>query len=823
MNDIHCLSNFIDYSPSIHEPLKHSNRIKYTCFDISENYIIFGATSGSLYLFNRRVCKFLHLIPNKHGPVTHLEISSGEKYVAFSTKKGTICVYVINLSANSAPQVIYAALGAEVQVTCIHWTLDEKQFYYGDNRGQVNLVVLNSFIGRSLLSLSVHPILFLEQPVVQIDDFESLLLVSNWSKCILCNTEFEEYKQIGNRLRDGPFGACFAMSTNESLTPSRIYCARPGSRLWEVDFEGEVLQTHQFKAALACPPSKIQKTTDSETEAMFKYSDENSELLDFQPQTLTFTKLQMLSQDFLLTYTELGLYIFDVRTSTVVLWCNQFERIADCRVFGPDGEIVIFTQTGSMYSVSLLTLQSHAMSLVRSEKLLECSFLLKKNLKYFADKAREDYDLIILNHIKNFLIDQQQYELLNDLSVIFDSIAQNEGDTSSGSSAERKSANSGGVSQRPFDAVDQRTQGVYVLENSFCDNLRVKEKDRHFKDALLTVTGKFGKNIIKYKFNIFNDEQKSLVSDLIPRNERTLPFQHVKDNIDEDVVCRRKLPATPPKGRHITDEEKIIYNLLLISRSSQISNTNFLERYRHLFDEYTSREIIGILSKLEAVMLEHGDSELQAKQNCYEMYFNYLNPELIWEVDDISKEFIIQGFIVLNASQDAVRCDNCGFPIRFDNSCQFHELGAVLMRYLWSRNEHGRCFEILKDVPALFDVLAKFYMTEGQVEKIIPIVMNFGQPDLLEEAGRGFNLPAWDRCFDKFVALQQGRLSCINCERITLVENVNRHFFYTWNCFLNISSEFLEAKEILALVYKYSNYIPNDAIDREFFTKCMLK
>lgn len=46
--------------------------------------------------------------------------------------------------------------------------------------------------------MGVHPILFLESPIVQIDDFESLLLVSNYNKCILCNTEYEEYKQVIN-------------------------------------------------------------------------------------------------------------------------------------------------------------------------------------------------------------------------------------------------------------------------------------------------------------------------------------------------------------------------------------------------------------------------------------------------------------------------------------------------------------------------------------------------------------------------------------------------------------------------------------------------
>lgn len=166
--NLYCLNNFIDYS-HLHHPLKHSNRIKvrqscnlghvrlvlipsiyplqYTCFDISDNFIVLGASSGSLYLFNREG-KFLHLIPSKHGAVNHLSISANEKYVGFSTQRSVVCVYVVNLSAQSVPQVIFTNLCSDqsIQVTCMHWTQDEKQFYYGDSKGQVNLVLLSTFI-----------------------------------------------------------------------------------------------------------------------------------------------------------------------------------------------------------------------------------------------------------------------------------------------------------------------------------------------------------------------------------------------------------------------------------------------------------------------------------------------------------------------------------------------------------------------------------------------------------------------------------------------------------------------------------------------------
>lgn len=52
------------------------------------------------------------------------------------------------------------------------------------------------FQGQGSLNLSIHPILFLESPIVQISELENFILVSNYTKCVLCNAESEEFKQV---------------------------------------------------------------------------------------------------------------------------------------------------------------------------------------------------------------------------------------------------------------------------------------------------------------------------------------------------------------------------------------------------------------------------------------------------------------------------------------------------------------------------------------------------------------------------------------------------------------------------------------------------
>lgn len=66
----------------------------------------------------------------------------------------------------------------------------------------------------------------------------------------------EKFWRVGNKERDGEYGACFFAQNRGLLVgqPPLLYCARPGSRIWEASFNGEVLSTHQFKQLLACPP-----------------------------------------------------------------------------------------------------------------------------------------------------------------------------------------------------------------------------------------------------------------------------------------------------------------------------------------------------------------------------------------------------------------------------------------------------------------------------------------------------------------------------------------------------------------------------------------
>lgn len=178
MKEIYQLNNLLNLTSDINRPLNKTHRIKvssvarcgvvlattnsilfpdsqYTCYDASQNYVACGATSGSIYLFQRQPCKFLQLIPNVFGPISHVAISPQEHYVAYSSHKGTMLVYVIDLESNAQPTIL-STYYREMIITQLSWRQNESQLFAGDLKGNVFLVNLNNFLVSYTVTASVR-------------------------------------------------------------------------------------------------------------------------------------------------------------------------------------------------------------------------------------------------------------------------------------------------------------------------------------------------------------------------------------------------------------------------------------------------------------------------------------------------------------------------------------------------------------------------------------------------------------------------------------------------------------------------------------------
>lgn len=246
----------------------------------------------------------------------------------------------------------------------------------------------------------------LDSSIVQMDFAHGLLLISTLTRCYLSDTEKEQYKQVGQKLRDGEFGACFVtksepltqpvgplalpappssapannqfdlLGVNESLPMRikcnlRVFCARPGARLWEVNCDGSVISTHQFKEAIASTaPSKVitPKGTIGEDDSQGGKGGFN------------FPKLNAVGEKFLLTFKQDGVYIFDPDNSVVVLWSNAYSNIVDVQVW--EDTVYLWLKSGQMHALNFQPVEKCILKLYFRKEYPVCAQLCHKYLEH---------------------------------------------------------------------------------------------------------------------------------------------------------------------------------------------------------------------------------------------------------------------------------------------------------------------------------------------------------------------------------------------------------------------------------------------------------
>ncbi|CAO1439265.1 unnamed protein product [Diamesa tonsa] len=749
-----------------------SDRILYSTFDVSQNLIIFGTekTTGALFIYKKSPYVFHKAIPGSiiKGPITCIKISHDEQTIAFSNDSGQ--VGFVTLKNNTFSKSSSVQLPDNASATCFCWHFDDKQVYVGDTGGSVSVINLNFFIGRNLMNVSLSPILILDTPIVQIDGFNDYILVSSTTKTILCNNEREEFKQIGNRPRDGRFGSCFSvdfeeMESKEKVIKTidqyekllsqnvRIFSARPGSRLWESDLNSNVLKTHQYKNTNH-PSEQVHLLNESIDAPISPGPDKSNQ----------FQTLYALQNLFIFTFNRSGFYIIDPRQSKILFWSNEFQgNIRNAKISG--NSIFIHLNDGRVLEVKFFKLQHYALHLCYKESYTEAGDLIKNNLNYLLSVLRSDRGLAEINHYKIFLklrdhLQMHNSEMLEQLKLIFDAI------------------------------TSKKIQNVVILSK-----------------------------------NLFNQRSVSPIKDQQKEIEKL-------DDDNEDVTHESMLSVKndTDESQLVSDSEvnRVVKQIYIIHQTSLISNLNYRERFSNIFDCYNSGTIVKVLIQLEKLFLDNEDysTEKEAKINVYKIYFNYLEPELIWELDEKTLDFIRNGLILLNIehSTNVDRCQRCEFPLNCGVAAIncYEDIGNVLQQFYWSRKEYEKCYELCRIIPSLLKIIGKFVIDERNFDKMISYVVNLADTELLHKALEQFNdISLFVQLIDDFQMAGEKRVKCLKCEELNDVMLECRSIL-TWDNIFMAIEYYLSGQELLDLLFRYSHNIPTGAISRQFYLKFLL-
>ncbi|XP_011647990.1 Hermansky-Pudlak syndrome 5 protein homolog [Pogonomyrmex barbatus] len=797
------LSEREEINSILYKPINSTQRIKYTCFNASASYIILGSTSGSIYLFSREPCSFLQIIPLSEGVVSRVAISPDEKTVALATTRGTVCL----VSLKSTPQLMSVSMEHMYeQVTCICWNNSSTEIYVGDAIGRVSVMVLSIFTVNGIFQTPACILMNLDSSIVQLNFFSPLLLVSTLARCYVCDTMREQYKQIGNKPRNGEFGACFYTHEDTTLNTqkeerninntrgafnlisdsdsnilgenhSKIFCARPGSRLWEVSADGIVVKTHQFKEALAVSPVAIFRS-DSTLESSQREETER----EWPPQSVNFSHLFVLARKYLFSYTTSGLYIIDPTSASMLLWSNEYTNISMTAIV--DDRIYLMTCDSEFHCVTLSPLDSLILWLYYSEQYREClnaCFVYKSQLL----KAIGTKEIIELFKVENLSLDERVSVLLRPLITLLQVSDNNK----------PAKLDSGIV---VVHSEDDRFADRKAYDCETMSLLQSSEISSDDSSEIQIGSGKEREENLAQE-NTFEITSKDRVDSRYDSKALAIKDDDQKADLQENITHR------------VQSDLQSVYDLANSIKSSMsekeleeiILETD--KRMRTVKDSY--RDSSGLQNFIYEVTRA-------AELHYYNTLLENISVQLINSIDnDYVMRHLARAFIEINAPAYA-RC-NCGYPYPIDKTVEpkFLAVGESLIKR-YANNLPQECNNICDKVPfmwreylniriercnALDDLLRQCLQTRDNV------VLSFLLPALNEQQ--------WNCVITCLSEIENG--TCLFCAMP--LKKPEYDMLIDWS---GITREIMQKKgpdEAMAFLIKLENMIPNVNLDRSIF------
>ncbi|XP_050811760.1 BLOC-2 complex member HPS5-like isoform X3 [Gopherus flavomarginatus] len=390
-----------------------SSRLKCTCIAVSRKWLALGSSGGGLNLIQKEGWKQRLFLTHKEGAISRVACClHDEDYVAVATSQGLVVVWQLNQERRGKPERIYVSTEHKgKKVTSLCWDTATLRVFVGDHVGKVSAIKINtSKQGKAAAAFVMFPVQIIttvDSRVVQLDYLDGRLLISSLTRSYLCDTEREKFWKIGNKERDGEYGACFfpAGKSCGSQQPL-IYCARPGSRMWEVNFEGEVLSTHQFKQLLSSPPLPV----------ITLRLDPQYNTSACSLQSLSFPKLLYLTEHCVMTWTERGIYVFIPQNVQVLLW-SEVKDIQDIAVYR--NELFCLHTNGKVSRFSLLLVERCVERLLRRgfwSLAARVCYLFQNSI--ISCRARKFLPLDKLEHLKSQLDLSTQSDVISQLEEL---------------------------------------------------------------------------------------------------------------------------------------------------------------------------------------------------------------------------------------------------------------------------------------------------------------------------------------------------------------------------------------------------------------------
>ncbi|KAM3965957.1 WD40 repeat domain-containing protein pink [Aphomia sociella] len=848
------LQELPDITDSIKYPIKNVQRIKYTCFDVSKTLIAFGATSGGIYIFNRNPCEFVQLIPNKDGAITRLAISPDEKHIGFANGKGVVTVTACDQSIGGGYSTVSSKEHQGNEVTAMVWGRNNMLFT-GDDVARVAVLQLQSFIAKTMFQISAQTIMCLDSRVCQLDVKGSMLLVSTITRCYICDTSREQYRQIGQKLRDGEFGACFfnknrnnenvlahnvleftevkqfnivdddtGFAVSEELVNTLIYCARPSSRLWEATVDGTVRRTHQFKQVLAKEPMNLLSLQSYNNENVcFNVLNSNGE-----GQSICFPKIYTVN-DAIFSYRKDGIYFLNLQNVDDTTW-YPFSDIADCKIH--HDIIYIWLNNGSLISLKYTKVEKFLVQCYIDEKYVMCAEMCALFREHLLDS-----NLSPKLHILSGLSDKlENKELLKNIEVVLKKID----------------------GLKSNDATQMKS-GIYIVDNTYqtqssllLDGADVKHNEdskfgplspdtlQAFKELSTTVSDKLNtsKKMLKEKWEGLEGKIKTFhetqpIAELNISKRVLLPEENSsvsKTVLDDNNIRKESSQKAIRIDNNGLEKDNVCKSLYQYFRLSLDSKETERSNLVSIIDSNTCdvREIYNLMLQFQQYCISVGALEESkfAPNNIFLTYLsNTLKKDIMLDTiinDEVLYKYFVDSCISVNLKTQKLsnKSCECGYPLPYTRTNQlpvFSELIDEFIERQWSSQSRDQCYEMCKRMPYLWRKILYLRRNEDLLN-VLRILLQMLDEGLLHSFLPQFTMESWDRSLQLYATLHANM--CLNCNK--KFHDISVRDMLSWDDLGALMIKSIGGRNALRLMEKHAKLIDIGEVTMKFYHTCLV-
>ncbi|CAH2235856.1 jg9862 [Pararge aegeria aegeria] len=820
------LQELPDITETVNYPIKNIQRIKYTCFDVSRSLIAFGATSGGIYVFNRWPCEFVQLIPSKDGPITRLAISSDEKHVGFANGKGILTVTECDQSQSNGYSSTSSKEHQGNEVTAMVWT--RNMLFAGDDVGKVSVLQLQSFIAKTMFQISSQIIMSLDSRICQLDSRDCMLLVSTLTRCYICNTAQEQYRQIGQKLRDGEFGACFAnvqkpltngtienkeenftevkkynivdddarFVVGEEFSNTVIFSARPSSRLWEATVDGMVQRTHQFKQVLAKHPMKV-VTVESYEKEMYSIED----FLDGRGQSVNFTKIYSFN-DNIFAYNKNAIYFLNFQTVDDTVWFDAYKDIVECKLY--NDMLYVWLANGSLISLKFSKLDKFLVKCYFDEKFTLCAALCTIFKDYLLSHNLSP-KLSVLVGLRDKLDNNGVLKSVEGVLEKFDSM-------------------------KSSDATQMKS-GIYVVDNTYHTQSLLDEnvQSKHAEENIFGPLSPEAMQALKgLSITIRTLQDSDKVPKWISRDEYTL--EDAPAVLDNDIVFRETSQDIVEVDNNLVEQNKICKMLYQYSRLSLVNKESELSNLNSTIESYACdiSQIYDLMLLLEKYCVSIGatDESKFVPNNIFLTYLSnsenkYVLIDLIIK-DEVLYKYFVDSCIAVNIKTQKhsnIGCE-CGFPLPYVRTSQmpvFSDLIDEFIEQQWSSQTKEQCYEVCRRMPYLWRKILYLRRNEDLIN-ILRILLQMLDESLLHSFLPQFTLDTWERAIQLYATLYAN--ICLNCNK--KFEHISVRDMLSWDQLGLMIIKSIGGRNAVKVMQKHANLIDFGALTVKFYYTCLL-